>query len=106
LRKFTKSDTARAICNLFPDEDPSRIVRILERYGTETYEYEVDRVRLGILKLSEGNKDKLLQMVELAKTDYRDILFSAEYTQPGDRLIEDPYGAILQESTTDTSSSE
>ena len=101
MRKYTKNDTKSAIRNLFPGEDPDENCGILESYGSEIYEYEVHRVRLGILKLSEGKKGRLLQMVKQANTDYRDILFGAEYTQPGDELIDNPYGIILQSSGTD-----
>jgi hypothetical protein len=106
LRKYTKTDIARAVTHLFPDEDSGEIIGMLESYGSGNYENEVHRVRLGVLKLSQGRKDKLVQMIKLAKTDYRDILFAAEYTQPGDKLIDDPYGGILQDSGANTSSSE
>lgn len=40
---------------------------------------EVDRVRRGILKLSEGKIELLAHYSECALQDYRDILYWAEY---------------------------
>jgi hypothetical protein len=55
---------------------------------TELFEFlmsfkgnEPERVQLAILKLSEGDPDKLRQNVELAKIDYRDVLAGAEYPE-------------------------
>ena len=52
---------------------------MLDLYGRESYEQEQIRVRLAILKLSEGNLDNLRLLVESAKRDYRDVLAWAEY---------------------------
>ena len=40
-----------------------------------------ERVQLAILKLSDGNEDKLREFVAVAKRDYRDVLFWAEYPE-------------------------
>lgn len=39
------------------------------------------RVHLAILKLSEGDPEKLLSYIEAAKGDYRDVLAWAEYPE-------------------------
>jgi hypothetical protein len=39
------------------------------------------RVQLAILKLSEGDPEKLLQYIEAARVDYRDVLAWAEYPE-------------------------
>jgi hypothetical protein len=52
--------------------------RVLDGYGVESYERERERVQLAILKLSEGNEEKLREFVAVAKRDYRDVLFWAE----------------------------
>jgi len=38
-----------------------------------------ERIQLGVLKLSEGNVDKLLSAISLARTDWRDLLMSAGF---------------------------
>jgi hypothetical protein len=58
----------------------------LARYGTESYECEIERVRMAILKLSEGVLSELLRMTDAAKLDYRDVLMWAEYPEEGKAL--------------------
>lgn len=52
----------------------------LLKYGVESHEREIERVRTGIVKLSAGDLELLREWVTLAKRDYRDLLVSAEYT--------------------------
>jgi hypothetical protein len=56
----------------------ARVVELLDGYGVESYERERERVQLAILKLSEGNEEKLREFFAMAKRDYRDVLFWAE----------------------------
>jgi len=62
----------------FPSEDPEVVMWYLDQYGVEPYEMERERVQLGVLRLAQGDPDKLLYFIGLAKTDYRDILAWAE----------------------------
>ena len=63
-----------AVRAAFPSGDLTVIVELLDHYGTEPYERERERVQLSIVSLSQGSEDKLLQLIQIAKTDYRDIL--------------------------------
>ena len=67
-----------AAADTFPDEDPDVILAYLDLYGTEKYEREVERVKFGILRLSQGDKDKLMEFIALAKSDWRDVVHWAE----------------------------
>jgi hypothetical protein len=59
----------------FDDSDRDAVVQLLESYvGTES-----DRVRWDILELSEGGLGKVRDYIKVAQTDYRDILYWAEY---------------------------
>ncbi len=75
--------TRQLVCSmagsLFPDEDVDVVLVILDQYGIETYERERERVQLAILKLSEGDVDKLLHYIRAAKQDYRDVLYWSAY---------------------------
>jgi hypothetical protein len=62
----------------FPETSYSRALELLDTYGVESYERERERVQLAILKLSEGNEEKLREFAAIAKRDYRDVLFWAE----------------------------
>jgi len=42
-------------------------------------EYELERIRFATLKISNGDPLKLLEAIELAKQDWRDVLMWAEF---------------------------
>lgn len=65
---------------MYPEEEKRKEVeQLLEVYGTETFHREKSRVRLGILYLVSQEPDKLESFIDLACTDYRDLLCAAEY---------------------------
>ena len=70
----TREDVVAAVQVAFPRSGTARMLAALDLYGTEPQEREVDRVKVAIVALSEGSEDKLRHLVQVAKTDYRDIL--------------------------------
>ena len=64
--------------------------------------YEPARVQLAVLKLSEGDPEKLQGYIEAASVDYRDVLSWAEYPQQINsgasryNTAPDEYEAILE----------
>jgi hypothetical protein len=77
----SRDDVVAAVRKTFPESDWARVVELLDGYGVESYERERERVQLAILKLSEGNEEKLREFFAVAKRDYRDVLFWAEYPE-------------------------
>ena len=77
---YTRASVKRMIARYFPTANPDEILALLDGYGQESYEHERERVQTGILYLSEGHLDKLRQYIDLAKTDYRDLLMMAEFS--------------------------
>jgi len=59
----------------FADSDRDAVVQLLETYVGP----ECDRVRWDILQLSTGSVDKVRDYIKAAQTDYRDVLYWAEY---------------------------
>jgi hypothetical protein len=59
----------------FQDSDRDAAVQLLESYAGP----ESDRVRWDILELSEGDIGKVRNYIKAAQTDYRDVLYWAEY---------------------------
>ena len=59
----------------FQGADQHCVVELLASYSGP----ESDRVRWDILELSKGEFEKIGQFVKAAHTDYRDILYWAEY---------------------------
>jgi hypothetical protein len=62
------------------DSDSAGLLELLLSYDGN----EVERVQLAILKLSDGDPDKLIYNIELAEIDYRDVLAGAEYPEQMD----------------------
>ena len=77
----SRDEVVAVVQKSFPESDWARVLEVLDRYGVESYERERERVQLAILKLSEGNEEKLREFVAVAKRDYRDVLFWAEYPE-------------------------
>jgi hypothetical protein len=71
----------RKVARNWPDADPEEIMRVLDEYGAEGWERGRGRVQLAILKLSEGDRERLPELVRMAKRDYRDVLAYAEYPE-------------------------
>ena len=74
----TRDEVVAIVQKTFPETAHARVVELLDSYGVESYERERERVQLAILKLSEGNEEKLREFVAVAKRDYRDVLFWAD----------------------------
>jgi hypothetical protein len=70
----TRADIVAAVRAAFAERDPDRALGILDRYGSEPWERERERVQLAILELAAGDEDKLRYFTDIAKTDYRDVL--------------------------------
>ena len=65
-----------ALSKYYPDDsDRDTAEDVLSQYAKQ----EVFRVRLAVLKLAEGDLDKLERNTMLAQQDYRDVLAAAEY---------------------------
>ena len=63
---------------LFPNHDPASILSLLDEYGTQSWQRERERAQLDILKLSGGDLEQLRHYLNIAKSDYRDVIFLAE----------------------------
>ena len=59
----------------FQEQDQNGVIELLTRYAGP----ESDRVRWDILELSKGELGKVGEYVKAAQSDYRDILYWAEY---------------------------
>jgi len=69
-----KSEVMQAIEAAFPRQEWKEARAVVLEYGTEEHEREIKRVRLAVIKLSDGNLDSLRDAVKEAKADYRDVL--------------------------------
>jgi hypothetical protein len=67
-------------------DDRLRVLAHLAQYGQEPYERERTRVQLAVLRLSQGQPDRIADLIGAAKRDYRDVLMWAEYPEEGRAL--------------------
>jgi len=72
------TDTREAVESLalalFGEAGCREALGLLDQYGIEGHEREVNRVKLAILESSEGKLSRLPYFVKCAKIDYRDLL--------------------------------
>ena len=70
----------QVVSKLFPDiATREQVTSILSSYGRESFHLEVERVHLGILKLSGADLSAIERWTRLACDDFRDLLIEAEY---------------------------
>lgn len=85
----------RAMQEAFPNADRAEARRILDEYGKAAHEREVDRVRLDILALCQGDLAKLRVLVDRATRDYRDVLYWAARAEGYADPVADDLAAAL-----------
>lgn len=84
----TRDEVVAVVQRTFPESEHVRMLELLDTYGVESYERERERVQLAILKLIEGNDEKLCELIAVAKRDYRDVLFWAD--NPDEARLDTP----------------
>jgi len=77
----SRDEVVASVQATFPMSSWARVLELLDNYGVESYERERERVQVAILKLSAGSEAKVREYVAVAKRDYRDVLFWAEYPE-------------------------
>ena len=70
----TRDDVVSLARALFGDDHAAQALALVDQYGIERHEREVNRVKLAILQVSHGKMTRLAYFVECAKLDYRDVL--------------------------------
>lgn len=71
----SSADVERVIIRDFGISLLDDLTALLNQYADS----EADRVKLAILKLSNGDIEELKHCLEMTKVDYRDVLLYAEY---------------------------
>ncbi|MEM8954706.1 MAG: hypothetical protein AAGD22_11185 [Verrucomicrobiota bacterium] len=75
----SRADVERIAVRDFPEHQVSKVLQTLSAFGLEVHHREIERVHLDILKLANGNFDRLVLETENACGDYRDTMLAAEY---------------------------
>jgi hypothetical protein len=79
-------DTIHIVNALFPENLRNEVVDFLELECAENIpfcenhdQYKMERIRFAVLKLSEGKITKLVDSIELAQVDWRDLFMAAGF---------------------------
>ena len=80
-----KEDVIQAVQEILPHEDLHTVLDVLDEYGKHPYEMDQERVQIAVIRMSEGDIDRMLQLVSDAKRDYRDVL-AAYATRSGKNI--------------------
>ncbi|MRD47537.1 hypothetical protein [Caenimonas koreensis] len=70
----TRTDVVNKAHALFGETQAAAALALVDDYGTQSREGEVNRVKLAILEVSDGKLSRLAYFVMCAKIDYRDVL--------------------------------
>jgi len=92
--EVTENDVLRIVQRDFSAEQFDAAMRMLNEYGTEDLQRNVHRVRLAVLKLACGNLQALRREIDVAKSDYRDVVAYAEYPEYMQRVS--PSGGLAE----------
>jgi hypothetical protein len=65
---------------VFPAAEQERVLEALGKIQGDSPEGQV-RTQLAVLKLADGHTDRVLELVTLARSDFRDVVAPAEYPQ-------------------------
>ena len=86
---YNDEQVLRAIKRLFPEEKMNEVQEMLSLYGDQNGKGR-QRICLAVLKLSQGDEERLLYFLNEALIDFRDVLSLAEYDKNGKEIL-NPY---------------
>jgi hypothetical protein len=64
----------------FAPSEIAEVIELLSWYGEASHERDPELMRLAILRLVNGDLDKLWHWVDMAKRDWRDVLLAVHQT--------------------------
>jgi hypothetical protein len=77
----SRDEVMASVQATFPKKNWGRVLEMLDSYGVKSYERVRERAQMDILKLCVGGEEKVREYVAVAKRDYRDVMFWAEYPE-------------------------
>jgi hypothetical protein len=79
IPQVTHKDVKRIALRDYGKAQLSQVLSILDEFGKQEWNNPSARVRLAILKLANGDLNKLMDNTKVAIEDFRDVLSAAEY---------------------------
>jgi hypothetical protein len=84
------SDIAELVRAVFPAHEVESVLGNLEKYGRKSFEIDKDRIRLDIIRLSDGNARRIPALVKAAKSDFRDTVITSEMPNDHAFVLKNP----------------
>lgn len=85
VAKISLQEIERIINRDFSQYDSCEVFEVLDQYSSDSGKLNY-RVWAGALKLSDGNLEDLKKNIDIAKSDFRDILANAEYPKYSEKV--------------------
>jgi hypothetical protein len=82
------------IGEIFPPADAPRIRELVREFHWSLGPAFDDRIHLDILEICGGHAEKVRELVELAKVDWRDLIVAAEYEVRDGKVVQNERGKI------------
>jgi hypothetical protein len=82
------------IGEIFPAADAPRIRELVREFHWSLGPAFDDRIHLDILEICGGKAEKVRELVELAKVDWRDLIVAAEYEAKDGKIVQNERGKI------------
>jgi hypothetical protein len=82
------------IREIFPSAEVPRIRELLREFHWTLGPAFDDRIHLDILEICGGKAEKVRELVELAKVDWRDLIMAAEYEVKEGKIVQNERGKI------------
>jgi hypothetical protein len=80
------------IGEIFPPADAPRIRELVGEFHWTLGPAFDDRIHLDILEICGGKAERVRELVELAKVDWRDLIMAAEYEVKDGKIVQNERG--------------
>jgi len=82
------------IREIFPPADVPSIRELVREFYWSLGPVFDDRIHLDILEICGGNAEKVRELVELAKLDWRELIMAAEYEVRDGKIVQNERGKM------------
>jgi len=82
------------IGEIFPPADAPRIRELVREFHWSLGPAFDDRIHLDILEICGGRAERVRELVDLAKVDWRDLIVAAEYEVRDGKIVQNEGGKI------------
>ena len=78
VKAYSRQDVEAAVNQVFSEAERGDALGYLDLYSSKRHPLERERVQMAIVDLSGGDLDRLVRFVDVALTDFRDVLVWSE----------------------------